>query len=126
MSAKNKINKFLRAFGVELHGISYLQALAKGDFKNDELEILLKVYAGNKILIYDVGANRGVMTEKYLLKFPQSQIHAFEPYPEYALMLEARYKQNSDIFINRVGISSEEGLENLNVNKNSNENSNSN
>ena len=82
MSLKNKINKVLTKFGVELHGISYLQSLAKGDFKNDEIEFLTKLYGNKEILIYDVGANKGIMIEKFNNHFPKSHIHAFEPYEE--------------------------------------------
>ena len=71
MSLKNKINKVLTKFGVELHGISYLQSLAKGDFKNDEIEFLTKLYGNKEILIYDVGANKGIMIEKFNNHFPK-------------------------------------------------------
>ena len=37
MSLKNRINKYLRKFNVELHGLGYLQSLGKNEFKNSEV-----------------------------------------------------------------------------------------
>ena len=117
MSIKNKINKILRKLNVELHGLSYLQSLAKGDFKNNELDLFKRIFNEDKILIYDVGANRGLMIENYLTVFPNSVIHAFEAYPPYAEQLQLKYVKNSSIFVNNCGILDHIGEMTLNVNK---------
>ena len=90
MSFKNKINKYARKFGFEIHGLGYLQSLAKGDFKSSELEILSNLYRDEKLIIYDVGANIGFKVEEFLIAFPNSKIHAFEPIPDCFKVLEKK------------------------------------
>lgn len=117
MSVKNKINKYLRKFGVELHGVNYLQALAKGDFKKNELDFIQDYYGTKKITIYDVGANRGLMIDEFLSHFPAAAVHAFEPFQQFAEMLTEKHRGNHNITINQTGISNEAGTLTFNVNK---------
>jgi FkbM family methyltransferase len=117
MSVKNIINKILRKFNLELHGTNYLQALAKGDFKQDEMNIFEKVFGNAKITIYDVGANRGVMIKSFLSTFPNASIHAFEPYKSFCDDLTQKYVLNKNIVINNLGISEHESELVFNINK---------
>lgn len=103
--------------GVELHGVNYLKALSKGDFKNNEIDVIESFYRDSKIVIYDIGANRGVMIEEYLKHFPECNIHAFEAYPQFAESLSLQYERFENVTINRHGISNTEGHLLLNVNK---------
>ena len=88
MSLKNRINKYLRKFNVELHGLGYLQSLGKNEFKNSENSFYSKAFkSDDKITIFDVGANRGLMISNFFSIFPKATLHAFEPYEPYALEL---------------------------------------
>ena len=117
MGIKNTLNKYLRRIGVELHGINYLKALSKGYFKSSEIDVIKRFYRDSKIVIYDVGANRGLMIEEYLKHFPLCNIHAFEAYPQYAETLNLQYEKFENVTINKFGISNTEDQLALNVNK---------
>lgn len=116
MSFKNRLNKYLRKFNVELHGLGYLQSLAKGEFKKNELDLFKNVFANNDLLIYDVGANRGATINEFMRYFPKAVIHAFEPHEELAKELAKRYQDNNNISINQCGIADKETTMLLNVN----------
>ncbi len=109
MSIKNKLNHYLRKFGVELHGSNYLQALAKGDFKKNEFDFFKQVFKSKPIVIYDVGANRGDTIVKFLEHFPSSTIIAFEPVTYLCEGLRKLFHDNTNIKIENAGISDSTG-----------------
>ncbi len=76
-----------------------------------------QIYGLNELLIYDVGANSGVMIEKYLSIFPKSSIHAFEPYYDYAQNLSIKYEKNKKVKINNFALSDVEDSKIFNINK---------
>jgi FkbM family methyltransferase len=117
MSFKNTINKFLRKFNVELHGLGYLQALSKGELKTNELDIFKNVFQEQSIVIYDVGANRGSTIRSFIESFPNSTIHAFEPHLPFYDDLVLQYGQYKNIIINNLGISDIETKLIFNVNR---------
>jgi FkbM family methyltransferase len=119
MSLKNKINKILRKFNIELHGLGYLQALGKNEFKNSENSFYLKVFNSNikELRIFDVGANQGITISNFLTLFPNAYIHAFEPYELYSLELIEKFKINPKVNINAIGISDQIGEQIFNINK---------
>lgn len=118
MSLKNRINKFLRKFNVEIHGLGYLQSLSKNEFKNHEDLVYTKVFKKNeKITIFDVGANQGLIISKFISLFPNATIHAFEPYQPYASLLNQQFYSNPNIKINTIGISNNKGEQLFNINK---------
>jgi len=114
---KNKLNSFFKKFGFEIHGISFMQALTSAAINKNELDFLKEIYGIDELLIYDVGANRGVMIEKYLSFFPNSSIHAFEPYDDYAQKLKIQYENNKKVIINNYAISDIEDSKIFNINK---------
>jgi FkbM family methyltransferase len=116
MSIKNNLNKFLRKFNVELHGLGYLQSLAKGEFKKDESDIFKTLFGNQDILIYDVGANRGVTIDHFIQLFPGATVHGFEPYKELAEGMSKRYVDNKNIIINKCGIADMQTTMSLNIN----------
>ncbi len=109
MGIKNILNKYLRRFKVELHGLGYLQALAKGDFKKDEFAYFKEMFGNKPLVIFDVGANRGITIDKFLKEFPSSQIVAFEPYPQLMQEIKDKYNDNKNVFIDNSGISNTNG-----------------
>ena len=116
MFSKKRINKFLKRFNVELHGISYLQSLKKGEFKNNEFDFFKRVFPSASITIFDVGANRGLKTTEFINLFPSASIYAFEPYLPLFEELEKRFQHNKKIHLYNIGISNEKGNSVFNVN----------
>lgn len=116
MALKNTINNFLRKFNVEMHGLGYLQSLAKGDFKNDEMNLFKNQFKNDEIVIYDVGANRGFMIKNFIDNFSNASIHAFEPYKPLYMYLKNEFEKNKNVVINGLGISDRESELIFNVN----------
>lgn len=109
MSIKNKMNGFLKRFNVQVHGLGYLQSLAKGDFKKDEFDYFKEMFGNKPLVIYDVGANRGLTIDRFLEFFPDSRIVAFEPYPPMVQEIKLKYKDNANVTIDNSGISNIKG-----------------
>jgi hypothetical protein len=105
MSVKNKLNRYLRKFGFELHGNGYLQALAKGDFKKNEFDFFEQTFGNKPIVIYDVGANHGSTILKFLEHFPSSKIIAFEPVTALCEEMKILFRDNPNVKIENTGIS---------------------
>ena len=70
MINKNIVNKIAQKFGVEVHGKSYLQSLAKGEFKMDCFQVQKQFVKKKNPVIFDIGASRGTVVEHYLDHFP--------------------------------------------------------
>jgi|SRR5579871_4597367 len=95
---KSTINNFLQKFGVEIHGVGFIQSLKKQSFKEDAFERQAHfLEQGKTQTIFDVGANRGDIVEKYLSYFPEAIIHAFEPFPGSFEILTGRYRDNARV-----------------------------
>lgn len=109
MGLKNKLNNFLKPFNIQVHGLGYLQALAKGDFKKNEFDFFKEIFGNKELVIYDVGANRGSTIDSFLKIFPASKIIAFEPYPQLADEITAKHSGNRNVVIDNCGISNING-----------------
>jgi len=114
---KDAINKYLRRFGIEIHGVGYIQKLRNSDLKKSEWKKQKELLKGKANVIFDVGANRGNTTLKYLKLFPNARIHSFEPFPESYEIFINRHKDNLNVHLNKYALSSSIGEANLNVNK---------
>lgn len=123
MISKKFINKIVGKFGVEVHGKGYLQSLAKAEFKQDCFDIQKQLINIKNPIIFDVGANRGNVVEKYLLKFPFAIIHAFEPFPESFTTLKNRFQNNPNVSCIPKAVASSKGIKEFFVNKNVDTNS---
>jgi FkbM family methyltransferase len=117
MNLKEKINNILKRFNVELHGSGYLQSLAKGDFKKDEYDFFRKVFKDEKLVIYDIGANRGTTVLKFSSIFPKSRIFAFEPIASLYDIMCNNFGKNEKIKIQNIGIADVKGEFTFYVNK---------
>ena len=113
---KNVINKYLRKFGLEIHGVGYIQKLKSSDFKKSEWRKQQELLKNTADVIFDVGANRGDITLKYLTLFPNAKIHSFEPFPESYKIFISRHKDNLNVRLNKYALSSSIGKATLNVN----------
>jgi FkbM family methyltransferase len=121
---KQIINRYLRKFGVELHGSGYLQSLAKGEFKKDAFDVQKELSGKRPVsMIFDVGANRGDITEKYLELFPAATIHGFEPFPGTFDVFRERFENNRSVHCHSLAVSDSERVTQLYVNRNVDTNS---
>ncbi len=103
---KNLINKLLKPFNAEIHGKGYIQSLQKGEFRKDAFDCQAEILQSSKVThIFDIGANRGQVTELYLNKFPKATIHAFEPFDESFNYLQNRFKDNKRVVLNKLAVS---------------------
>lgn len=117
MFSKKSINKFLRRWGVELHGVNYIQSLEKKSGNANEFVFFLKACKGNNPVIFDVGANKGVMIKQFLNYFPKATIYAFEPIGELCVVLNAKYSNDHRVKIFESAISNEIGNKSFNINR---------
>lgn len=117
MAIKNKLNRFLRKLNVEMHGLGYLQSLKRGAFKNNEFDFFKKLYQSEKIIIFDIGANKGLKIKEFINHFPFSDIYAFEPYQPLYNELKNQFGDNANIHLFNIGISNEKAQKLFNVNK---------
>jgi FkbM family methyltransferase len=117
MSVKHTINRYLRRFNVELHGIGYLQSLAKGDFKKNEYDFFKHCFGNKPIVIFDVGANRGNTINAFFKTFPSAQIYAFEPIDELCQTIVGKFGNIPNLKLHCKGISDKEEEITFYVNK---------
>jgi FkbM family methyltransferase len=117
------INKISSTFGFQIIGNGSLKKIRKGEFKKDCFETQ-KSIAGNKSsIIFDVGANRGDVTQKYNLLFPDSKIFAFEPFPDHAQIFRSNFSLRKNIELHEMALSNIVGTLDFHVNKSSDTNS---
>ena len=119
---KSVVNNICRKFGFEIHGIGYIQSVAKQSFKEDPYAIQ-KEFNRQAQIIFDLGANRGDTVAKYLELFPLAKIYAFEPFPDNFKVLKERFKNNSQVSCHQIAISDSAAVKQFYVNKNVDTNS---
>ncbi len=118
-----KINSRISKFGFQLIGNGSLKKLQKGEFKKDAFDTQKSIIGKGNITIFDVGSNRGDITQKYNSLFPNSKIFAFEPFPENADIFDFRFSYQKNIQLNRIALSEKQGSLSFYVNESSDTNS---
>ena len=120
---RERVNRFFRKFGFELHGTGYMQSLKKGSFKDNAFNVQREILRQGVKVIFDIGANRGDTVMAYEQLFPGKRIFAFEPFPESFDQLYNRTKGNENITCFQKAISDSLGAKTLYVNNNVDTNS---
>jgi FkbM family methyltransferase len=120
---KETINKVLRRFGVELHGLGFIQSLKKSDFQQNAFDVQKEILLSDQRVIFDIGANRGDTAIKYSNLFPTAKVYAFEPFAETFIKLKDNVKDYSNINIYNFAISEKIGKTVFYSNKNEDTNS---
>lgn len=105
---KNLINKVIAPLGLEVHGKGYMKKIMKNEFKKDPFQTQYEITGGKAKVIFDVGANRGQTTRKYLELFSDAVIHSFEPIHNFMQYYDG-YKSNKRVVFNPIGLSDKEG-----------------
>ncbi len=97
---KKLISKLLKYFGYEI------QRHSSGSFSVKEPFYHFRNLLNNsQPLIFDVGAFVGDTCEQFKLSFPESYIHAFEPFEESFLLLKNRFQKKDKIIVNNKALS---------------------
>lgn len=119
---KHAINRFLKPLGISLHGNGYIRKLQSNTSQKDSfLEQAQRTKAKHPV-IFDVGANKGLVTQKYLTLFPLATIHAFEPFGEFhdTFLLNSAGK---NVRLNKIALSDTRGKTDFFVNESPDTNS---
>ena len=120
---KRFVNTILRRFGVEAHGIGYLEKISRSSFKNDAFQVQRKLFeevvrsgrgAGT---IVDVGANRGGTALRYLEFDDRAAIHCFEPTPTHLETLRERFRESPRVYVHECGLGSRSCTMNMHINR---------
>ena len=113
---KNLINKYLKKIGAEIHGVGYIEKLKSESTQKNEWTKQKELLKDRCQTIFDVGANRGDTTMRYMELFNNPTIHAFEPFPETCSIFLENHKSHKKIILNQCALSSKIGTATLNVN----------
>ena len=76
-----------------------------------------KLVKSAKPIIFDVGANIGQTTEKYFYHFPNSNIHAFEPFDDASNIFINKFKDNKNVRLNKLALADKKGVHEFYLNK---------
>ncbi len=120
---KETINKVLRRFGVELHGLGFIQSLKKVEFQQNAFDVQKELLLSTPKVIFDIGANRGDTAIKYSILFPLASIYAFEPFLETFQKLNDNVNEMPKISTYQIAISDKKGETVFFSNKNEDTNS---
>lgn len=96
---KNYTSRLLRKFGYEVHRHSSLSKSVKEPFYHFR-DIVKEIQP----VIFDVGAYIGDTVEQFKSSFPESHIHAFEPFNESFVIMKNRFQETDAIFFNNLAI----------------------
>jgi len=113
---KNKLNKYFKKFGFELHGIGFMEKLRNESTHKNEWDKQRYILEGKAATIFDVGASMGTSATNYMKIFPKATIHSFEPFPQACQTFKERHSNHSNIKLNEFALSSIEGKAIFNVN----------
>ncbi len=94
-----------------------LRKLTKNEF--DDIEFLFDLAGVVPSLIIDGGANIGYWTWQFQKRFPNAEIHAFEPNPLVFESLKASYEKSQRVFTYNKGLGAKASTLTFHVNRNS-------
>lgn len=117
MLSKKSINNLLRKWNVELHGVNYLQSLKKKANNLNEFDFFKRKCSSKCPVIFDIGANKGILLKRFLNYFPEANIYAFEPIQELYQQLSKDFAKNKKIRVLDYGVSEVGGEKKFFINK---------
>lgn len=123
MIAKNKLNYYLRKFGFEIHGTGYIQSIKKQSFQEDTFKVQKEILKESCKVIFDVGANRGKISEHYINLFPYAAIYGFEPFPGMYELYKRKFENNKQVKPFEMALGNSISVAKFFVNKNPDTNS---
>ena len=69
----------------------------------------LSALSGPPRIVLDIGANVGKYTEEILRRFPDTEVHLFEPIPQNVKILKEKFQSFPKVIINEVAVSDTNG-----------------
>ena len=115
---KNKLLFMMSKFGYNIRKQVII------DKSNNPIWVVSKILNVDKVnIIVDAGASIGDITLNLTEVFPNSVIHAFEPFPEFFKILNERSEINNRIIPYSCALSDSDGIDFLNINKSEDTNS---
>ena len=96
---KNYISGLFRNFGYEIQRHSSASKSIKEPFYH--FRDLVKI---NQPVIFDVGAYIGNTVEQFKSSFPESWIHAFEPFDESFAIMKNRLQKTDRVLLNNIAV----------------------
>ncbi|MGC4021814.1 MAG: FkbM family methyltransferase [Cyclobacteriaceae bacterium] len=128
--SKSVVNKYLKKLGIEIHTTGYvqslngaIQSLKKKSLPDDPFQIQKDLIGKKEPIIFDVGANRGDVTKKYIQHFPQGTYYCFEPFPATFEILKGQFDSQANVHCLNVAVSDKIEKKQFFVNKNVDTNS---
>ncbi len=71
--------------------------------------------SGEARLIIDGGANEGKEAAKFIKRYPQADLHAFEPIPQLVERMRERFGEHKNVHLHRKALGAAEGVLSLNI-----------
>ena len=96
---KYYISKFIRIFGYEVRKHSSMSSSVKEPFYHFR-KLLDKPHP----VIFDIGAYVGDTIKQFKSSFPESYIHAFEPFDESFAILKNQYQKIEKLYLNNIAL----------------------
>ena len=96
---KKIISRLLRYLGYEVQRHSSVSSSMKEPFYH-----FRNLLDNSQPVVFDVGAYIGDTIEQFQSSFPESYIHAFEPFDESFSVLENRFQKTDKIFLNNIAL----------------------
>lgn len=94
-------NGLLSKLHLEINWKNYMKKLKKAALTMDALKTQFR-HCPKPRVIFDIGANRGWTTKRYLETYPKSVIHAFDPIGNFREALDFHHgKDNKAVFVNQ-------------------------
>jgi FkbM family methyltransferase len=120
---KKFINTLLKPFHAEIHGTGFLKKLQKNAFSSDAFTVQGRMLKNHATTIFDIGANKGLVTRRYAKAFPGASIHAFEPFEEFHAQFRQDNPDTGSIHLNSIALSDKDGEADFYLNESSDTNS---
>ena len=96
---KKLVSKLLRFFGYEIQRHSSTSYSVKEPFYH-----FRNLLDNSQPVVFDVGAYIGDTIEQFKFSFPESYIHAFEPFDESFSVLRNRFQKTDKLFLNNIAV----------------------
>ena len=105
LKIKKIVSKLLRFFGYEIQRDSSTSYSLKEPFYH-----FRNLLDNSQPVVFDVGAYIGDTIEQFKSSFPESYIHAFEPFDESFSVLKNRFQKTDKLFFNNVAVKNHSSL----------------
>ena len=112
---KTLVYSIFHKLGLEVRLLKSIEA-EKNTKAYNPFQQLLELHKSNNCTIFDIGAYDGRISKEFLMKFPQAEIHAFEPFPESFEKLNKLKESQKGLIANNCAIADTIGHKDLHVN----------